>query len=158
MMPASLTTYTYRVTDSRACAVEQPMGKLIRHLGMDNEFQGRADGEWITRVADDGMVLGYVRASLTEAMPTSFGIASNRRIEPAFTLAHSPPAGYSRRRRKQRIPGIGTYLVIDPEGRRRRVTNLARFCRLHELSAPHMYYVVGGRLKRYQGWKVKRIT
>lgn len=147
-MPPSLTTHTYRVTDARACAVALPMGRLIRHLVVDSQFQGRADGEnpeWVQRMDDTGMIRGYVKASLTEQMPTSFGIPSNRRETPAPTPSHYDTSAH-------------TYRVTSPKGQEQTVTNLARFCRAHDLSRDGMYAVVVGRQKTHKGWRVRRVV
>lgn len=146
---------TYRVSDDRARIVATPMGRLIRHLVRDSHFQGRAIGEWIARVDDSGRLTGYVRATLTERLETSFGIVPRRRTERAFTLAHAP---LRKPRRKRRYVGAGRYRVTRPDGSTIRIVNLAQFCRDNDLPVEPMYSIVGGRQMAHQGWRVKRLA
>lgn len=162
-MPPSLTTYTYRVTDERARVVERPMGRLIRHLGLDNHVRGIPDAEnpeWVKRLDDTGIFSrGYVRATLLEQLETSIGVTSIRH-DRAFTLAQGrlPPAMPVADRSV--FPSdfrVGTYRVTNPSGRHETITNLAQFCRSHDLSYDAMCSVVMGRQRQHRGWKVKRI-
>ena len=45
---------------------------------------------------------------------------------------------------------------IAPNGARVQITNLAAFCRIHNLGKVHMYEVKSGKRARHKGWTWKQ--